>query len=179
MSSHPAPCMTAPEIFQHPLVEDATGSGRAGQLEAHRLQARAIEQCGACPLAQRCLYSAVVEHDVAGVAGGTTQAQRARIRRLLGIELEAEDFGEFAGTTREGSRLSQDEVLRLRRAHPEASLETLAERLGCSLSTVKRHLRRARAQTTGTPSRAPRPTLQAVLSARSAVLGGTAGQRVA
>jgi hypothetical protein len=32
----------------------------------------------------------------------------------------------------------------LRAAHPDDSLEALAARLDCSLSTVKRHLRRAR-----------------------------------
>ena len=37
-----------------------------------------------------------------------------------------------------------DEVLRLRRADPTASLESIAQQLGCSLSTVKRHLRKAR-----------------------------------
>ncbi len=154
-------------------------AGRADQLEAHRLQTRAVDHCGSCPLLERCLYSAVVEHDVAGVAGGTTQAQRARIRRLLGIEVAAQELGDYAGTTREGSRLSQAEVLRLRRAHPEASLEVLAERLGCSLSTVKRHLRRARAESSTTPTEPARPSLAAVLSARTVVLGGRAGDRVA
>lgn len=179
MSSHPAPCVAAPQVFQHPLVEEPQVSGRSSQLEARRLMAQAVEYCGSCPLAERCLYSAVVEHDVAGVAGGTTQAERARIRRLLGIAVEPEDLGEFAGTTREGSRLSHAEVLRIRRADPEASLEAIAERLGCSLSTVKRHLRRARAEARVAATPTSRPSLAAVLSARAAILGGVVAQRVA
>ena len=179
MSSHPAPCVAAPEVFQHPLVEDPRGSARTDQLEAHRLLTRAVGHCTSCPLMERCLYSAVVEHDVAGVAGGTTPSQRSRMRRLLGIEVGPQDLGEFAGTTREGNRLTQAEVLRLRRAHPEASLEVLAERLGCSLSTVKRHLRRARAGAGATAAPSARPTPAPVLAARAMVVGERSGERVA
>ena len=38
----------------------------------------------------------------------------------------------------------------MRAQHPDDSLEQIASRLDCSLSTVKRHLRRARAEAAGT-----------------------------
>ena len=175
MPSLPAPCTTAADVFQHPLVEEPARA----DITARALVERATGLCNNCPLADGCLYSAVVEHDVAGIAGGTTAAQRQRIRRLLGVRVDPEDLGEFAGITRERGRLTSAEVLRLRRAEPDASLETIAERLGCSLSTVKRHLRRAR--TAGGVAAAPaaRPSLQAVLATRDIVVGRRAAARVA
>ena len=44
-----------------------------------------------------CLYRAVVEHNVVGYVAGTTQPQRAQIRRSLGITVEPEDFDTLAG----------------------------------------------------------------------------------
>lgn len=177
MSSAPAPCATAAEVFQHPLVEEPAAART--DLAARTLVDTATRLCNSCRFADGCLYSAVVEHDVAGVAGGTTAAQRQRIRRLLGVRVDPEDLGEFAGTTRERGRLTPAEVMRLRRAEPDASLETIAERLGCSLSTVKRHLRRARAAGPVAAAPAVRPTLDAVLAARAIVVGTGAARRVA
>lgn len=171
------PCLRASEIFQHPLVEEPP-TGRDDL--AARLAARAIALCESCPLMEQCLYTSVVEHDVAGVTGGTTPLQRTRIRRLLGVRVEREDLTDFAGTTREGRRLTHADVARARRADPDATLETIAERLGCSLSTVKRHLRQARAEAKPTLSRVPsRPTLAAVLAARLIVVGDRTRARVA
>ena len=107
MTSHPTPCIQAREIFQNPLVEEPP-TGRNDL--AVRLAGRAIELCESCPLMDKCLYEAVVEHDVAGVAGGTTALQRTRIRRLLGVNVDREDLSDFAGTTREGGRLTHAEV---------------------------------------------------------------------
>ncbi|MEA4945475.1 MAG: WhiB family transcriptional regulator [Propionicimonas sp.] len=182
MPEHAALCINSPEVFQHPFVEEpALARDPANQLEAHRLIAKAATLCADCPLFERCLYAAVVEHDVAGVAAGTTSAQRLRIRRLLGVRPEPEDLGDFAGTSREGSRLSHNEVLRLRKANPDASLETIAERLGCSLSTVKRHLRRARNEgAVNVAAAVPvRPPLTEVLSAHAVVVGRGTRARVA
>ncbi len=181
MHQFAAPCVTASDIFQHEFVEDPSAA-RDGdhELEARRLVDQAVRLCSDCPAFERCLYSAVVEHDVAGVAAGTTQAQRARIRRLLGFKLEAEDFGGFVGTSREGARLSHTEVIRLRKANPDVPLETIAEWLDCSLSTVKRHLRRARREDVSlSPAPAPRPALEAVLGANAIVTGRPARARVA
>lgn len=176
MSSHPKPCVQASDIFQHPLVEEPpTGRHELAQ----RLTERALELCRSCPLMEQCLYAAVADHDVAGVTGATTAAQRARIRQLLGIRIDREDLAEFTGTTREGRRLTHADVARARRADPDATLETIAERLGCSLSTVKRHLRQARAEAKPVTAMRRRPTLDAVVSARLAVVGDRARSRVA
>ena len=177
MTSHPTPCIQAREIFQNPLVEEPP-TGRNDL--AVRLAGRAIELCESCPLMDKCLYEAVVEHDVAGVAGGTTALQRTRIRRLLGVNVDREDLSDFAGTTREGGRLTHAEVSRARRADPDATLETIAERLGCSLSTVKRHLRQARAEATPVMTTVrSRPTMGAVLNARLSVVGDRVRTQVA
>ncbi|MGC3953876.1 MAG: WhiB family transcriptional regulator [Propionicimonas sp.] len=165
------PCVQAREVFQHPLVEEPL-TGRDN--EARQLVGRAVALCESCPLMGQCLYSAVVEVDVAGVVGGTTLAQRARIRDLLGITVAREDLSHFVGAAGERRRVTDFEVARVRRADPDASLMTLAKRLGCSLSTVKRHLRRA------LPGDAPRPGLSVdvVLAARLAVVGECPSARV-
>lgn len=177
MTVYPAPCVQATEIFQHPLVESPpTGRDELAQ----QLTSRAVHLCESCPLLEQCLYSAVVEHDVAGVAGATTAMQRARIRRLLGVRVEHEDLTDFAGAGREGRRLTHADVARARRADPDATLETIAERLGCSLSTVKRHLRQARAEAAPAVTTArSRPSLDAVLAARLTVAGDRSRARVA
>jgi hypothetical protein len=177
MTSHPTPCIQARELFQNPLVEEPP-TGRDDL--ATRLTGRAIELCESCPLLEQCLYSAVVEHDVAGVAGATTALQRTRIRRLLGVDVGREDLSDFAGTTRERGRLTHADVVRARRADPDATLEIIAERLGCSLSTVKRHLRQARAEAVPAVTPAPRrPTMAAVLAARLSVAGERSRVRAA
>lgn len=177
MTSHPTPCIQAREIFQNPLVEEPP-TGRNDL--AVRLAGRAIELCESCPLMDKCLYEAVVEHDAAGVAGGTTALQRTRIRRLLGVNVDREDLSDFAGTTREGGRLTHAEVSRARRADPDATLETIAERLGCSLSTVKRHLRQVRAEGAPVaPVRTAKPSPSAVQAARLTVVGDRSRARVA
>lgn len=176
MSSQPTPCLQASDLFQHPLVEDPP-TGRDER--AQRLAGRAVQLCESCPLLEQCLYSAVIEHDVAGIAGGTTPLQRTRIRRLLGVNVAREDLSDFAGTTREGRRLTDADVARARRADPDATLETIAERLGCSLSTVKRHLRQTRRATPAAVPVRSRPSMAAVLAARLSVRGDRAGARVA
>ncbi|NLT29466.1 MAG: transcription factor WhiB, partial [Propionibacterium sp.] len=51
------------------------------------------------------------------------------------------------------------------------SLETIAQRLGCSLSTVKRHLRKARAAAAaGTPKTPEKPKLPTMTEVRDALL---------
>ncbi len=63
------------------------------------------------------------------------------------------------------------EILRLRRAYPDESLEKLARRLGCSLSTVKRHLRQERRQPSRPAAPTRKPSINAVLAATGDVLG--------
>jgi hypothetical protein len=172
-------CASAPEVFQDPLVEDPPRGGltSADRERQTRLLARARSTCGGCPLRTACLYDAVVRHDVAGIAGGTTARQRTDIRRRLGVVVEAEDLDTLAGVV--GARqVDHDEVLRLRRAHPDETLEQLAQRLGCSLSTVKRHLRRSRQEPVERRA-LTRPLPAQVLQVTSAVVDGAPGARYA
>ena len=171
-SSAPKPrCAELASVFQSPLLEepmssDATVSTRR-QYQALVAQAERI--CLDCPLLARCLYAAVVEHDVAGYVGGTTPAERSRIRRALRVTVAPEDFDTLAGVTGGHRQVDHDEVVRLRNAHPDESLETLAHRLGCSLSTVKRHLRRERRTPTVRRDEPSKPSVPAVLAAAATV----------
>ena len=139
------PCAANAELFQHPLLEDTSTPSDA---EARRTQQSLIREaeavCAQCPMLANCLFSAIVEHDVAGYAAATTQRQRAEIRSLLGVKVKPEDFDTLAGVTTPNRQINHDEVVRLRNANPYESLDSIARRLGCSLSTVKRHLRKAR-----------------------------------
>jgi len=160
-------------VFQNPLLEEPLASDppAAVRRQYQALVAQAEQACRDCPLIERCLYAAVVQHDVAGYVGGTTPAERARIRRALRITVAAEDLDTLAGVTGGHRQIDHDEVVRLRHAHPDESLEDIARRLGCSLSTVKRHLRRER-RNPGVRREEPRhPSLSAVLAAAAAVTG--------
>ena len=174
-----AACLGQAELFLHPLFDQPTHTLSAQQAHLVRaMVAQAGPICAACPIAERCLYQAVVVHDVAGYVAGTTPGQRTAMRSRLGWRVEVESFDDFAGV---GSRhqVSHEEILRLRKAYPNKTLEDVAARLGCSLSTVKRHLRQARegaACATLRPVLKPvPPSSDQVLAARRDVVGG-AGQ---
>jgi transcription factor WhiB/sigma-70-like protein len=173
-SAAPQPrCVELASVFQNPLLEEPP-AGRAGVAERRQynaLVARAEQTCRDCPLIERCLYAAVVQHDVAGFVGGTTPAERARIRRALRVTVTPEDFDTLAGVTGGHRLVDHDEVVRLRHAHPDESLETIARRLGCSLSTVKRHLRRERRNPGVRREESSKPSVSAVLAAAAAVTG--------
>lgn len=141
-------CADHGDLFQHPLVEDEPGRPRsAAQRKARTSLVReAAQVCAGCPVVEACLYRAVVRHDVAGFVAGTTEAQRQRIRVLLDITVRPEDLDSLAGGSAAGGQVNHAEIVRLRHQNPHMSLDTIAQRLGCSLSTVKRHLRRARAE---------------------------------
>ncbi len=131
-----------------------------------------------CPLLTACLYRAVVDYDVAGFVAGTTQRQRGEIRARLGVEVEAEDFDSLAGVVGGQRSVDHDEVVRLRRTHPDESLERIARRLGCSLSTVKRHLRRERNEPAAVDGRGTtRPTETAVRRVTAEILAENSGSR--
>lgn len=161
------PCVRAAELFQDPILEDGLPANASAELR-HRgeaLAARADALCASCPIQRSCLYQAVVDHDVAGFVAGTTAAERVQIRALLGIDVNPEDLDVLAGVTGANRLVNHAEVLRLRAANPHESLEMIAMRLGCSLSTVKRHLRKARSNADTAPARSERPTQHAVESA--------------
>jgi hypothetical protein len=181
--SHPVPsCATLPQLFQHPLLEEPpTASAPVAERRRHQaLAAEARAACQTCPLVAACLYRAVVEHDVAGYVAGTSPRQRTEIRRRLGVVVLPEDLDTLAGVVGANRQLDHAEVLRLRAAHPDESLEVLAGRLGCSLSTVKRHLRRERTAPAAPKAVRPRPQLHQVLAAAAEVTqAARAGVRAA
>ena len=171
-------CASSPEVFQDVLVEDPPRGTmtRADRDRQTRLVGQARALCEACPLRTTCLYDAVVRHDVAGFVAGTTVRQRNEIRRRLGIVVENEDLDTLAGVIGGTRQIDHDEVLRLRRANPDETLEQLAHRLGCSLSTIKRHLRRERQEPTVRRT-VSRPMPVQVLQVTAAVVSGGASAR--
>lgn len=172
-------CIEFTTVFQHPLLEDPpTGSAPAAQRRQHLMLTRKAESlCRQCPLLRDCLYNAVVKYDVAGFAAATTARQRLEIRDRLSVTVAPDHFDTFAGATARHRQIDHDEVVRLRYANPHESLESLAHRLGCSLSTVKRHLRRHRSEADRPRSKQrPLPTLDAVYAAFRHVVN-PAGER--
>lgn len=151
-------CAEFSSLFQHPLMEEPPNtSAPADDRRQHMMMVRKAENlCLECPLMVECLYNAVVRFDVSGFVAGTTVKQRLELRRRLGVTVEPEDLDTLAGVTARHRQVDHDEVVRLRNANPHESLETLAHRLGCSLSTVKRHLRKHRSLT-NRPVAAPKP----------------------
>jgi len=159
-------CAENVDLFQHPMLEDnQTPKGVDQRRQLMMMQRKAENLCLDCPLMTRCLYSAVVEHDVAGFVAGTTPRQRQEIRNLLGIKVRPEDFDTLAGVSAPNRQVDHDEVVRLRNANPFESLESIAQRLGCSLSTVKRHLRRARTEDHRPAPQPVPPSLEQVMHA--------------
>lgn len=173
-------CADRPDVFLHPALEsEPTASAPVRIRRQHAtLTSEATEVCAACPLLSACLYRAVVEVDVAGIVAGTTERQRAEIRARLGIRVEPEDFDTLAGVVGRQRAVDHDEVVRLRRNHPDESLDRIARRLGCSLSTVKRHLRKERNEPTDTAApRAPKPSEAQVRRAAAETLAEISGSR--
>lgn len=166
-------CTARTDIFQHRLMEEPppASATRRTRERYDQLVREAKAVCASCPLFTDCLFSAVAQHDVSGFVAGTTAAQRRSMRNLLDVEVQADDFDQLAGARGTRRPVSHEEVLRLRTQYPNDSLESLAMRLGCSLSTVKRHLRRARrGQSPATKTPRPRPEVNAVLDAFDAVV---------
>lgn len=171
------PCTSVPEVYQDehlhtpPARTDITAA-EWEQLTAKR--AAAHRQCAGCPLMADCLYRAVVEVDVSGFLACTTENDRQEIRRQLGIQVRQVGVTPYGTARIGGGPVSHEAVMTVRQAHPKDTCHQLAERLGCSTSTVKRHLRRAREareaeieQATVAPgATAPTtPTMEAVLDA--------------
>jgi len=120
-------------------------------------------------MSRQCLYDAVVRFDVAGIVAGTTPGMRAAIRLRLGWHIEPDNFDNLLGVTN-GARVEHDEIVRARRSNPNESLSQIAERLGCSLSTIKRHLRQERSHDTRPVLRVVPPSYEQVAQALQDVL---------
>ncbi|MDO5093037.1 MAG: WhiB family transcriptional regulator [Propionibacteriaceae bacterium] len=165
------PCVKFASLFQNPLLEEDTRVETADQRRNQAaMMARATSLCGSCPLRAECLSDAVVHHDVAGIVAGTTESQRREIRARLGVEVDPIELDTYAGVN-SGRSFDQEEIHRLRMANPTQPLSAIAARIGCSVSTVKRHLRRAEAKgTTVQPLKRPKPTKQEVMAVAAQVL---------
>ncbi|WP_175557345.1 WhiB family transcriptional regulator [Raineyella antarctica] len=170
-------CADHEDLYQHPLMED--DPGRAASTEQRRIRTaltrRATAICGGCVAVEPCLYRAVVEHDVAGFVAGTTEHQRKRMRKLLALSVRPDDIDALSGAPASGHQVNHAEIVRLRAQNPHMSLDTIAQRLGCSLSTVKRHLRQARTDASAGPAHPhhrtePAPSHSDVMLAREMVL---------
>ena len=139
-------CVAYSNVFLHPLLDDGlTPSTRGERREQQMLRSQAEKMCAGCPLMAQCLTDAVVKFDVSGFVGGTTRRQRQEIRARLGVTVAAEDFDTFAGVN-SGRQFDRYEIHRMRTANPDQPLSAIAAKVGCSVSTVKRHLRRIEAE---------------------------------
>ena len=137
-----SPCVTYSNVFLHPLLDDGTTPASRGERrEQQMLRSQAEQMCAACPLQARCLTEAVTKFDVAGFVAGTTKRQRQEIRARLGVYVAPEDLDTFAGVN-SGRQFDRYEIHRMRAANPDQPLSVIASKVGCSVSTVKRHLRR-------------------------------------
>lgn len=161
------PCAQKPEAylderFQGPTTR--TDVTRAEWESLNQLRAVVHRNCAGCPFLVECLYRAVVEVDVYGYAACTTEAERKLIRRKLGIEIMQPSAGPFAAPRTGAGPIDHESVLTLRQSYPGDTCIQLAQRLGCSTSTIKRHLRRAReTQERLAPMERRTPTIEEVL----------------
>ena len=139
-------CVAYANVFLHPLLDDGTSPASRGERrEQQMLRTQAEKMCAGCPLMAKCLTDAIVKFDVAGFVAGTTKRQRQEIRARLGITVAPEDFDTFAGVN-SGRQFDRYEIHRMRAANPDQPLSVIAAKVGCSVSTVKRHLRRIEAE---------------------------------
>lgn len=164
------PCADKPEVYHHETLHHPPSRRELSASEWAQFTARQASvhrQCAGCPLMVDCLYRAVVEVDVSGFVACTTERDRQAIRRELGIEVEMTASGTFGAQNLAGGPVSQDAVTALRQAYPKDTCLQLADRLGCSTSTIKRHLRRAREAAAEArpvePARSTAPSIEAVL----------------
>lgn len=165
------PCAHVPEVYQdeHLHSPPARSDITAAEWESLTVKrASAHRQCAGCPLMVDCLYRAVVEVDVSGFVACTTENDRQKIRRQLGIEIQQAATTPYGAPRVGGGPVSHEAVMAARQAYPKDTCHQLAERLNCSTSTIKRHLRRAREQK-GVVDESPinavrtQPSIEAVL----------------
>lgn len=164
------PCAFEPEVYLDELLHSPPARTDITAAEWETLtvkRATAHRQCAGCPLMVECLYRAVVKMDVSGYVACTTESDRQVIRRRLGIEIHQSTTTAYGAARVGGGPVSHEAVMTARQAYPKDTCHQLAERLGCSTSTIKRHLRRAREQKREealAPVAAPcLPTVDAVL----------------
>ena len=171
-------CVTRTELYLHPFLaesESPSNSTERREREVLRLQANAL--CEGCPLLAECLSSAVTRFDVAGFVAGTTRRQRQEIRARLKVSVDNDDLDSYIGM-RSSRHFDGREILRLRAAHPDQPLSVIAAKAGCTISTVKRHLRRAEVEGLSFSEPIP-PSPQEVLEVAAEVKGVVARRQAA
>ncbi len=157
------PCITYANVFLNPLLDDAQPAGRhSSRREQAMLRTQAEKMCAGCPIQAQCLTDAVAKFDVSGFVAGTTKRQRQEIRHRLGVVVNDEDLDAYAGVN-SGRQFDRNEIHRLRMANPNEPLSAIASRIGCSVSTIKRHLRRIERDGLAPTPRKVRPTPQQVM----------------
>jgi hypothetical protein len=159
-----------PEVFQDERLHTPPSRHEVSAAEWQLVtlqRAAAHRQCAGCPLMADCLYRAVVEVDVSGFVACTTEHDRTEIRRQLDIEIRQQAATLYGAARVGGGPVSHDAVMAARHAYPKDTCHQLADRLDCSTSTIKRHLRRAREQklTVSEANTSQAPTMDAVLDA--------------
>ncbi|MGA8986794.1 transcription factor WhiB [Aeromicrobium sp.] len=165
------PCASEPADYHDEQLHSPPARANITAAEWERLSAKRAavhRQCAGCPLMIDCLYRAVVEVDVSGYAACTTEFDRQQIRHRLGIVIQQPSAVPFGAARVGGGPVSHEAVMTMRHAYPKDTCHQLADRLDCSTSTVKRHLRRAREQKHDESllpreSIASRPSVDAVL----------------
>jgi hypothetical protein len=161
------PCADAPEAYMDVSLQEAsiTTLSAAEREKLSATKAAIHRQCAGCALLVDCLYRAVVEVDLSGYVDCTTESERAIIRERLGIEVAQSTLTPYRAPLVGGGPVSHEAVLTARQAYPKDTCQQLAERLGCSTSTIKRHLRRDRenraAEAAG-PDQTARPNLPTI-----------------
>lgn len=141
------PCASVPEVYHDEQLHSppARTDITAAEWESLNVKrASAHRQCAGCPVMTDCLYRAVVEVDVSGFVACTTELDRHLIRRQLGITVQQASTTPYGAPRVGGGPVSHEAVMTARQAYPKDTCHQLADRLGCSTSTIKRHLRRAR-----------------------------------
>lgn len=166
------PCMTYTNVFLHPLLDDTQpASKQTNRREQSMLRAQAEKLCASCPLQAQCLTDAITKFDVSGFVAGTTKRQRQEIRTRLGVVVSDDDFDSYAGVN-SGRQFDRNEIHRLRMANPNEPLSAIAARVGCSVSTVKRHLRRIESEGLAPAPRTAKPSMAQVMRAAAEVKKG-------
>ncbi len=165
------PCALNPEMYQDEVLYSPPSRREVTAEEWRNYQAKkaaAHRRCAGCEVFAECLHRAVVEVDVAGFLACTSEADRRRMRRDLGIEVEL-DSSPYGMARVGGGPVDHETVIAVRRAYPDDTNKQLADRLGCSASTVKRHLRqereRAQQEAPVQIETRPTPTVSEVLDA--------------
>lgn len=173
-------CVTYSNVFLHPLLDDGAAPASHGERrEQQMLRSQADRMCTGCPLLAECLTEAVTKFDVAGYVAGTTKRQRQEIRARLGVQVDQEDLDSFAGVN-SGRQFDRYEIYRMRMANPDQPLSVIAAKIGCSVSTVKRHLRRIEAEEGAVQPRVKeRPSTATVLAVAREVKSGVRRTAVA